>query len=100
MSRHFDINKRYKFVGFKFNDNDDDDDIIFDFDKKYKTYNVEKCYKYIMNQTLTFIETYDHYHYFKHSENNYEIAFIYPDEVEYTDNNQLSDKWFPVIIEN
>jgi hypothetical protein len=25
---------------------------------------------------------------------------LYPDEVEYIDGNQLSDKWFPVIIEN
>ena len=98
MSRHFETTRIYKFIGFKFNYNDDY--IIFDFDKKYKTYNIEKSYKYLMNEPLKFVETYDQYHYFKHYYNNYEIAFVYPDEVEYRDDNQLSDKWFPVIIEN
>ena len=68
-------------------------------DKKYTTYNVKKSYKYLINERLKFVETYDPHHYFKY-QNNYEIAFIYPDEVEYIDGNQLSDKWFPVIIEN
>ena len=95
MSRIFDINKRYKFIGFRLNY---EDDIIFDFDKKYSTHNYSRSYKYLVNEPLNFVETHDYYHYFK-DENNNEIAFIYPDEIAFENDNQLSDSWFPVIIE-
>tara|TARA_Y100000389_G_C17336684_1_gene451032 strand:+ start:545 stop:856 length:312 start_codon:yes stop_codon:yes gene_type:complete len=101
MSRNFDINKRYKFIGFKFNYDDNEDKIICDFDKKYLTHNYSNSYKYLVNEPLKFVETYQNYHYFKREEqqNNNEIAFIFPDEIAFENGHQLSDSWFPVIIE-
>jgi hypothetical protein len=51
MSRHFDINKRYKFIGFKFKYYDDDDE----FHKKWYDRVNEFHSLYQFNNRLTYV---------------------------------------------
>ena len=109
--KYFDTSKHYKFIGFKMNIEDNDDDIIYDFDKKYISYNCGISYKCIQNIPLKFVEKHNYYYYFtnyqpediseldEESNSEYHFTFIFADDFEYSSEDQLSDQWFPVIIE-